>query len=121
MSLNEHANAACTFSEFMIITNRRYGNCPAMIIAVQESRRYILPKRPGPGRSSTYSCGIKVGRFADQHRAGDSKKREQKGPWRESRLFMTRGGARNGNPALFEQGNVRGVITDFVVCSVVSR
>lgn len=110
MSLNEHGNAMRTFSEFMIITNRRYGNCPAMIIAVQESRRYILPKRPGPGRSgsSTYSCGIKVGRFVDRHRAGDDKKREQEGPWRESRLFMMRGGARNGNPALFEQGNVRG-------------
>lgn len=94
-----------TFGEFMIITNRRYGDCPAMIIAVRESRRYILPKRPGPGRfgSSTYSCGIKVGRLADRHRAGDGKKREQKGPRRESRLFMTRGGAGNGNPALFEQ------------------
>lgn len=65
---------------------------------IRKSQGYILPKRPGPGRfgSSTYSCGIKVGRLADRHGAGDGeKKREQKGPWRESRLFMTRGGARN--------------------------
>lgn len=84
-----------------------YRDYPTMSVAIRESRGYILPKRPDPGRfgSSTYSCGIKVGRLAgaDRHRAGDGKKREQKGPWRESRLFMTRGGTRNGNLGLFEQ------------------
>lgn len=95
-SLNEMPH---TFAEFMIITNRRYGDCPVMIIAPSERARDIYCRKGrGPGRfgSSTYSCGIKVGRLADRHGAGDGgKKREQKGPWRESRLFMTRGGARN--------------------------
>lgn len=86
----------------------------AMIIAIRKRTRDIYCRK---GRVQVDSnplhihAGLKPVASALSGRHGREKKKrtQQKGPRRESRLFMTRGGARNGNPGLFEQrakGNV---------------
>lgn len=75
---------------------------------VRKSQGYILPKRPGPGRfgSSTYSCGIKVGRLAARptRGGGQGEKKRAEGAMERIPIIHDAGWrAQSGNPGLFEQ------------------
>lgn len=88
---------------------------------VRKSQGYILPKRPVQVDSDPLHihAGLKsVASPRDRHGAGDGeKKREQKGPWRESRLFMTRvaRAIRQSRSVWTAKGNAWSLISLFVL------
>lgn len=98
-----------------------------MIIAPSERAGDIYcRKRLGPGRfgSSTYSCGIKVGRLADRHGgAGDGGEKKRAEGTVERIPIIHDAGWRARNPAIPVCLNSQGkrMIVDFIVCFLVTR